>query len=52
MKIIPGILVCLTLGAVLGYWIEELTYKENPGYYTCKHCGPSFLDTERWWKTR
>jgi len=51
MKIIPGILLCLILGAVIGFWIEELTYDPHPGYYTCNDCGPSFAQNLRWWRT-
>lgn len=51
LKIIPGILLCIAWGAVLGYWWEELTYEDTPGFHSCRECGPSFAQNLRWWKS-
>lgn len=37
--IILGALLCLLLGAVIGFWVEELTYSPlTRGFYECKGC--------------
>lgn len=43
--------VLFTLGLVIGFWIEVLFKPELPnGFYECKDCGPSFVETYRFGK--
>lgn len=48
-----GALLCLCLGAVIGFWLEVLTTPELPnGFYHCKDCGADFrtLYREGWFR--
>ena len=46
-----GAAVLVAAGAVLGFWIQVLTTPELPnGMLSCKDCGPTFLQTERFWR--
>lgn len=34
-----GIVICILLGMIIGFWIEELTYSPlTNGFYECKGC--------------
>ena len=46
-----GAAVLVAAGAVLGFWIQVLTTPELPnGMKSCTNCGPTFAQTERFWR--
>lgn len=46
-----GALIIFTFGLILGFWIEQATTPELPnGFKNCDRCGPSFVETHRFWK--
>lgn len=45
-----GAVIMIALGAVIGFWIEIAMVPPLPnGFTECHHCGPSFVDSYRWW---
>ena len=52
MSLLGG-LVFVLLGAIIGFWLEILMTPELPnGFYSCKDCGPSFVELYRQAKTK
>jgi hypothetical protein len=48
-----GTLVIIATGVVIGFWIEILSTKDLPnGFYECKDCGSTFVETERFFKKK
>lgn len=48
-----GTLVIISVGVVIGFWIEMLsTNKLQNGFYECKDCGSSFVETERYFRNK
>lgn len=46
-----GTLVIIAVGVVIGFWIEMLSTTKLPnGFYECKNCGSSFVETERYFR--
>lgn len=46
-----GAIIILIAGAILGFWIEVLTTPElTNGFKNCSNCGPTFAQTERFWR--
>ena len=48
-----GTLVIIATGVVIGFWIEVLSTKDlTNGFYECKDCGSTFVETERFFKKK
>lgn len=46
-----GAIILVALGAVIGFWLQVFTTPELPnGMLSCKDCGPTFAQTERFWR--
>ena len=46
-----GAAILVILGLIIGFWIEVLSTPELPnGMKQCQGCGPSFSETERFFK--
>jgi hypothetical protein len=46
-----GAVILVVLGMVIGFWIETLSTPELPnGFKNCSNCGPSFVETQRFWQ--
>lgn len=46
-----GAAILVATGAVLGFWLQVFTTPELPNdMKLCKDCGPTFAQTERFWR--
>jgi hypothetical protein len=47
---ILGAAILVALGFVIGFWLQIATTPDLPnGFKECGNCGPSFVETHRWW---
>lgn len=50
---ILGACILIVLGLVIGFWIEIASTPDLPnGFVECNSCGPSFAETERYWRKK
>jgi len=48
-----GTLVIIAVGIVIGFWIEVLSTKDlSNGFYECKDCGGTFVETEKYFRNK
>ena len=46
-----GSIILVIVGVIIGFWIETLSTPELPnGFKNCDNCGPSFVDSARFWR--
>lgn len=46
-----GAILIFIVGLIIGFWIEQLGTPELPnGFKNCEGCGPSFVETSRFWQ--
>jgi hypothetical protein len=48
-----GAAILVALGFVIGFWLEVAIAPPLPnGFKECGDCGPSFVETAKWWAGR
>jgi hypothetical protein len=46
-----GAAILVILGVVIGFWLEIAITPTLPnGFVECQNCGPTFVETTRWWQ--